>query len=207
MRDMRLPLGTSQSRSSAGAGLGRAFPLCTLVLATLISGCAGLLRPAEQWSGKIPAEVASEIPSKAYFVDVYHRDPSNEQLQSEEEYLKWVLRFYRGWGMAPMGWLGFEQEFLRDASPHSYAGFKAELQYLGKLVSSEWAKHQRVRRIDSRMLLVWSDVLQEARRQTKEQESLQVISEDVVALVSGELDQHAIKRQRYVAFLNLARGD
>jgi hypothetical protein len=177
---MRLPVRTSKRPFPVGAGRKGAFTLCALALAALVSGCAGLLRPAEEWSSKIPAEVASEIPPKGYFVEAYHRDHSNEQLQSQEEYLIWVLRFYRGWGLAPMGWLGFEQEFLQDASPQRHAGLKAELQSLGKLVSSEWAKHERVRRIDSRMLLVWSDVLQEAKRQTKEQKSLQVIAQDVI---------------------------
>lgn len=181
--------------------------LCALALAVLVSGCAGLLRPAEEWPSNIPAEIASEIPPRAYFVEAYHRDQSNEQLQSQEEYLKWVLRFYRGWGAAPLGWLGFEQEYLLDASPQSYASMKAELQSLGKLVSSEWSKHERVRRIDSRMLLIWSEVLQEAKRQTKEEKSLDFIAQDVVALVSGELSQQAIKRQRYAKFLNLSLVD
>ena len=189
---------------ASGRGL---LTLCALALAALITGCAGLHRPGEEWSSKIPAEIISEIPPKAYFVDVYRQDQSNEQLQSQEEYLTWVVRFYQGWGLAPMGWLGFEQEFLQDASPQSHASLKAELQSLGRLVSSEWAKHQQVRRVDSRMLLVWSDVLQEAKRQTKEQKSLELIAQDVIALVSGELSQQAIKRQRYLKFLNLVRTD
>jgi hypothetical protein len=183
------------------------FTLCALALAALISGCAGLLRPAEDWPSGLPAEVVSEIPPRAYFVEVYHKDRSNEQLQSREEYLIWVLRFYRGWGPAPTGWLGFERQFLRDASPQSHEGLKVGLQSLGKLVSGEWSKHERVRRIDSRMLLIWSDVLQEAKRQAKERESLELIAQDVTALVSRELGQHAIKRQRYLELLNLARSD
>jgi len=57
------------------------------------------------------------------------------------------------------------------------------------------------------MLLVWSDVLQEANRQTKVQRSLDLIAQDVVALVSGELSREAVKRQRYERFLDPEQVD
>jgi hypothetical protein len=73
-----------------------------------------------------------------------------------------------------------------------------ELTRLGQLLSSEWAKDNRIRRISSGALAVWGGVLSEACRRGTAMATLDTIAADVRGLLAGRLDPDSVTRDRYL---------
>lgn len=165
-------------------------------LAVALAGCAALSPPAPDWPAGLPPRV--------YFERVHAADPLNSRLQPREEYLLWVRRFYLGWMLAPVGWNAAAERLLEDLPPPRYRVLAARLALLAQLVASEWAKHERARRIDTKMLRVWAAVARRARASGRLGAALDVVIADVIGVLDGELAPEAIRPLRYRAFI---RGD
>ena len=57
-----------------------------LLLGALV-GCQSLTDSAD-WP--------SDVPERDYFLDAYQADTENQQEQTQQQYLSWIIRFYQG---------------------------------------------------------------------------------------------------------------
>lgn len=139
-----------------------------------------------------------DLPPLNYYEREYQRDQSNQSVQSKEDYLKWVRRFYRGWNLYPDGWndttrdilLGVEDDNVRER-------LRKKLAHLGKLISAEWAKSADDRAIRSRELSVWGQALLKAVNANEEERLVDRVTGDVNALLSRRLDPTDVSLKRY----------
>ncbi len=143
------------------------------------------------------AEWPSGAPSKAHYARLYESDEANRRVQTRAEYYRWIIRFYEGWAMFPAGWNDTEAQLLEGVDAERYPILKAKVSYLGHLVSGEWAKDNGVRRIHSSMLAVWGELLRSAREQAEKERTIDHVTGDVLALLSGALSADAIGPERY----------
>ena len=94
----------------------------------------------------------------------YQRDLSNQQVQTWREYWGWVQDFYKG-NLLADGWTKYSQATLDVVKAE--AGRRTiltKINRLGKVISQEWAKDGKVRRITTTDLRRWNDAIGEARR-------------------------------------------
>ena len=146
----------------------------------------------------IPGEWPPAIPSEEYYTGLWEQDEENQKLQDKKTYLTWCLRFYKGWPpIAPTGWHDTEKILLKDTPPEIYTRLHAKLFYLGYIMSGEWAKDNRTRGVDVRMLQIWSRVVVRSRKFGRMEETIHRIEADVFALLARELESKEISRKRY----------
>lgn len=158
-----------------------------LVLTTALAACA-IRAPTPPWpEGAAPPEL---------FRSEWRRSADNQRLQAEEEYLLWVTRFYTGNGPVP-GWLDMTEQVLQRSPPERRANISQRLFELGGRIGREWAKHNDVRRLNTRSAGVWRDALLEALARDELDMYLERLSADVDALLSGALSNDAIQFERY----------
>jgi len=141
------------------------------------------------------------VPPRQLFVEAYVEDGANRQLQSRTEYLEWVLSFYQGTLTYQSGWEDIEGYIFVAADPQKNASLLAQLRELGIVIGSEWAKHNDIRLIDSRMLSLWGSTIQLAPNFEKQQETVELIASDIDALLGGSLAQEDILEARYSTIL------
>ena len=149
----------------------------------------------------------SVLPEQHYFVSAYQSDIGNKAAQSQQEYLQWVLSFYEGNLVITTGWLYVQSLVVRSAQPELKEELELHLTTLGGKIAAEWAKANEHRTIDSRMLGIWGSVLQLAEGPEQQQETIQLISEDVKALLEKELLAAKIQDARYEQRLGLRLFD
>ena len=139
----------------------------------------------------------TDIPSLSHYEAVYANDSQNQAIQTKDEYLTWVIRFYQGWEGYPRGW----RDIAREASATVAAAQRAKLEQkfmrLGKFVSSEWAKDSSSRVIFTRTIAAWGDALYEAAERGEVNALLDRVGSDVEALLSHKLDADSITLDRY----------
>ena len=70
-------------------------------------------------------------------------------------------------------------------------------------IGSEWAKHNDLRLIDSRMLSLWGSTIQLAPDFESQQETVEVIAQDVERLLNGNLPREEIHERRYSSILGI----
>jgi hypothetical protein len=184
--------GKAESRGSR-VGQTNSKKLLLAWLCLLLASCVG--PNISNWPDTVPRQ--------EFFVDAYLADEDNQQLQSRSEYLEWTLSFYQGNLAYHSGWLDVESVVLNAATPREAEQLDAELNALGAAIGVEWAKHNQVRLIDSRVLALWGSVLQLAVDFEQQKHSIEVISNDVDALLSGNLIKDDIKEARYAELLQL----
>ncbi len=143
------------------------------------------------------------LPSQEYFVAAYYADSINQELQSEDAYLGWIRSFYEGNLMSPTGWLQMQSLVLANATPADRATIESRLDQLGAAIAAEWAKENRGRAIDSRMLSLWASLLQLAADATQQQRTIDVIATDVEDLLAGALSRDVIQESRYERLLGV----
>jgi hypothetical protein len=142
------------------------------------------------------------IPEQQYFIEAYQSDGANQQLQSRTEYLEWALSFYQGNLAYQSGWLDVESVVLASANSDVEV-LDGQLGDLGALIGAEWAKHNDVRRIDTRMLALWGSTLQQVQSYDLQIKSIELISDDVSELLAGNLRKEEIVETRYADELGL----
>lgn len=149
------------------------------------------------------ADWPSSIPQRQLFVEAYAADLGNQQRQSQQEYLQWIMSFYQGNLVYQSGWLDIEMIVLAAVDSEARDQLDLRLQDLGAAIASEWAKHNEIRLIDSRMLGLWGSVLQLVTNFEQQKRSIEIISEDVDALLSGSLRDSDIQEPRYERLLQI----
>jgi len=161
---------------------------CVLLCVGLLSACVSA-RVLENWP--------PQLPEQHHFLSYYAEDPDNQKVQTEVEYLTWVLRFYEGWELMPTGWQDIEESMLFGLSEQDHALVKTQLLELGALMSAEWAKDNSMRLLDSAMLSLWGAVMQADFAPEARIAAVTQIHEDVRGLLEGTLTLSTINEQRY----------
>src|SRR5262245_44070596 len=87
----------------------------------LLAGCT-TRAPEPEWPAGIP-------PSSLFRAE-WRESANNRPLQSEEEYLLWVTRFYTGYGAVP-GWLNMTAQVIQRLPPAEHDAIEARLFELG----------------------------------------------------------------------------
>ncbi len=174
------------------SNFSRARELATMLVGLLLASCVG----------PNLAEWPESIPEQQYFITAYQSDEANQQLQSRTEYLQWALSFYQGNLAYQSGWLDVEAVVLASAD-NNVAKLDGQLGDLGAAIGAEWAKHNDVRRIDTRMLALWGSTLQMVEGFDLQIKSIEIISSDVSELLTGNLRKEEIVETRYADELGL----
>jgi hypothetical protein len=144
-------------------------------------------------------EWPTELPQKSFFISMYASDSGNIAVQSQQEYLQWILSFYGGTLVAPTGWTELQSVVTRAAAEKRKPGLEAQLTELGGQIAAE----NSLRVIDSRMLGIWGSILQIALEPEQQFQAIQLISKDVEALLLGNLSESDIEDSRYEQQLGL----
>ena len=139
----------------------------------------------------------TDIPSLSHYETVYDNDSQNKAIQTKDEYLTWVIRFYQGWEGYPRGWRDISREATVAVTAEQRATVEKKFMRLGKFVSSEWAKDSSSRVIFTRTIAAWGDALYEAAERGEVNTLLDHVGSDVEALLSHELDTDSITLDRY----------
>jgi hypothetical protein len=166
------------------------WSLCFLLLC-LLQSCAIAVRnsaESEEWP--------PYLPGRELFERAWEQDAANQRLQSEEEYLLWVRRFFEGFAGTP-GWREMSVEVASRIDPATAAEAAPLLAGLGVRISREWAKDNSVRRIDTRMVSVWRTALAEALWVNDLLPFLQRLEDDISGLLAGTLAPELIDVDRY----------
>jgi hypothetical protein len=123
-------------------------------------------------------------------------DAANQEIQSEDEYLLWVQRFYEGFNTVP-GWFDLTRQVLARVPAAEQAAVSAQLAALGVTIGGEWAKDNSVRRIDTSTVATWRDALQEALSRMELNAYLMRLNDDIAGLLAGTLTSDDITFERY----------
>jgi thymidylate synthase len=81
-------------------------------------------------------------------------------MSDDREYRKWLKAFYEG-SFLVKGWTARKKELL--ASMEGQGEAEKILDELGKLIGDEWAKDNRIRKIDTDDVKRWGEQLQETK--------------------------------------------
>ena len=144
-----------------------------------------------------------KLPELAYFEANYKRDKDNQLVQSKADYLGWVVSFYEGTLIAPVGWLNLQSIVVEMAEPQDRLELGKQLTELGRLISGEWAKENDKRVIDSRLLSLWGSVMQLSDGPQVQAQAILLIEKDVNALLNRQLTPESITDERYEELLGI----
>jgi hypothetical protein len=161
--------------------------LPTLAALLLLCACTTPL-PQPDW----PAE----LPARQIFTTVWRSAAVNQTVQSEDDYLLWVRRFYQGYNLVP-GWLSMSAQVNERLTPRERAAVARSLRELGSRIGAEWAKDNGVRLVNTRMVAVWRDALLEALAQEDLPAYLERLDADMDAVLNGRLAADEVVFERY----------
>ena len=143
------------------------------------------------------------LPGREYFEANYKKDKNNQLVQSKVDYLGWVISFYEGALIAPVGWLDLQSIIIEMAEPEDRLELGKQLTELGRLISGEWAKENDKRVIDSRLLSLWGSVIQLSDDPQVQAQAILLIEKDVSALLNRQLTPESITDERYEGILGI----
>lgn len=170
----------------------RAWQRLAVGFLLFLSGCA-------VWKTDISRESWPEkAPPRSVFEAEYTADKANQEVQSKEEYLLWVKRFYTGWRLYSDGWNDLVPEVLSDVEdPELRTDLEEELYTMGRDIASEWAKNTEGRRVHTRHLSVWGNAMRDAMANGETKTMIEQISQDVDQLMDRKLTIGDITAARY----------
>lgn len=160
-----------------------------LLVLALFAGSALSLQ-AESWK--------VDVPEMEFFEHIYANDAVNKKYQSKEKYMDWVHRFYHGY-QAISGWNDISAEVLGSTEADRHAVVAEKMNYLGRIISAEWAKDNPDRLIDSRAVSAWSDAAYEAAERKELESFIDKLMVDIDLLFEGRLETESINIARYYA--------
>lgn len=164
--------------------------LSSMLLALVAASCA---RAPVQ-----PVEWPHDLPPISHYHQIYDQDEENQAVQSRKEYLEWVVRFYNGWELHQDGWRATTRDVLHGIEDGAgKQRLRTKMAHLGRMISGEWAKNSRSRRIRSQQLSVWGQALLDSIERGNEEMLIDQVTRDVEALLSGDLDPTEITLARY----------
>lgn len=136
---------------------------------------------------------------KNNFVRYYRLDKNNKSVQSKKEYLYWVRRFYLGVNLVP-GWLKITDQALEHLEEPRRSHAAEQLRQLGESISSEWAKDNGVRLINTKSAVIWGQAVLEALNQDDLDNFLVILAQDVEAMLAGKIMSSEISFERYYTY-------
>ncbi len=160
------------------------------LLLTLLQAC--VTAPGSQVSW--PAE----LPPLQYYENYYSHDEGNQLVQTQDDYLKWVKRYYQGWAFYSEGWEWLTAKVLSEVEDYPQRiRLKVKMASIGRRISAEWAKNTDHRAINSQNLLVWRDAVKVSVKRGEEENLADKISYDVDQLLAGLIPPNAIELDNY----------
>jgi hypothetical protein len=160
--------------------------------AAILSGVASLIvAHAEAWP--------EDVPSRSYYDRIWESDLRLQRAQSREQYRAAVLRFYSGTAREP-GWHRRRAEMISLLGPLR----TADLDLVGRILSSEIARPESIRRIPPSTLAFWEKTLRGTRDAGTAAALLDRIGDEVRGLIDPE-PTPAATGDRYVT-LALVKG-
>ena len=167
----------------------RYFSLFSL-LAFFLSGCANRQVSDVTWP--------ENMPPRAYFVKVYNDDKINKEIQTQEEYLTWVVRFYQGSALYRRGWIKMTNELLEQIpNPNEAKVVEQKIAQVGRLVAGEWAKKSDTRTIYLSHVSVWGNALLESLDRNDALSLIERVNKDVEDLLARRINKDTITAERY----------
>ncbi len=168
----------------------RLYLVLTLAALLWLSGCTHRQLQQDSWPERMP--------SRDYFIAVYEADDTNKAMQSQSDYLTWVLRFYQGWELYRRGWIRMSDELVAQLhNPAEADEVEKKIGRIGRLVAGEWAKKSNTRTIYLRHVSVWGNALLESLDRQQELPLINRINQDVDDLLALRLGKEAITADRY----------
>jgi len=138
------------------------------------------------------------MPAQAQFAEHYQQDRRNANLQSLEQYLTWVERFYQGWDMYPSGWNQISYDLTaKIADPSAKIAVETKLRHLGVAIAAEWAKDNAARCITTRHVAIWGNALRKSAERSKIEEILDRVLDDVDNLLNHRIAADVITENRF----------
>lgn len=139
-----------------------------------------------------------EMPSRTYFLKIYEADEVNKEIQTEEEYLTWIVRFYSGWELYRRGWIKMTDELVAQVKdPAQVEEIRYKIDRIGRLVSGEWAKKSDTRTIYLRHVSVWGNALLESLDRDQALPLINRVNQDVDDLLAHRINSDVITAERY----------
>ena len=170
---------------------GRIFSLVAILL---LVGCA-TTQPIEN-----SADWPKNLPSYSFYVDEYNKDVDNQNAQSLDDYLKWVVSFYNGTEFYSNGWQQTSKEAIESIEDLKERQLAAQkLQSAGQKISAEWAKSNKFRLITTRHVSIWGMSLEEAIAQGQALSYIDHVQRDIDAVLAGRIEPNDITNYRYFA--------
>ncbi len=159
-----------------------------LLIFLLLNGCATI--SSSVWP--------ENIPSKNYYIQYYQKDKPHQEALSQQQYLLWVHRFYFGWELYRRGWLQATEELaasINNANDRKIAVEK--MNYIGLLISAEWAKNKQFHLISTRNLSIWGNALNYSVKNHQQLTMLETILIDVKRLLAKDISSSDILASNY----------
>lgn len=166
--------------------------IAALLLISSLFACSSnkVARQANAWP--------SDMPSRAYFLKVYEADEVNKKIQTKEEYLTWIVRFYNGWELYRRGWIKMTNELVAQVDdPSQIKEIRYKVDRIGRLVSGEWAKKSDTRTIYLRHVSVWGNALLESLDRNEALPLINRVNQDVDDLLAHRINADVITAERY----------
>lgn len=164
--------------------------LLFILISILLSACSTV-------STKDPSRWPAEMAERDYYIDVFNADSENQQWQNQDDYLRWVVRFYRGWALYPRGWKWLTKEVSETVEGEQKVQLAQAMASLGERISSEWSKDGRGRTVNTTHLMIWGDALKLAVKEGRQIELASQISVDVDDLIASRISPEVIDLDRY----------
>lgn len=155
-----------------------------------VSGCA-TLTDKQNWP--------EDLPPRVNFVEAWQKQSqAGTNNASLNEHLTWILRFYQGSVLYPVGWNDMKMKVVASIPDQAQAKQAADkLDQLGLDISIEWAQNNADRKIDSGAIAVWGNALRTSIEENEQLGFIKIIEKDVDSLLNGNLVVDQIKRERY----------
>lgn len=155
-----------------------------------LGGCATSADRHAAWSASLPAQ--------AGFAAFYLQDRRNAEMQSLDQYLVWVERFYQGWDLYPTGWNQISRDLAgKITDPGVKREIEAKLRRLGIAIAAEWAKDNSVRRITTRHVGIWGNALQKSAERAEIPNIVDRVLDDVDNLLNNRIAADVITENRF----------
>lgn len=155
----------------------------------ILAGCVSHVGVITDWHG--------ELPPVEPFVEAYENDLANQEVQSMEDYLLWIKRFYQGWVVYDNGWLKMSRGLTEQMPLDQRTIASQRIAEIGLKIAPEWAKEKKDRYIFTDMVAVWGEALLEALDRGEVFEYMDSVEQDLKLLKNGQIQRQDISMQRY----------
>ncbi len=161
-----------------------------LLCSTFLTACTTRVPQEANWP--------TDIPAREFFISRYESDLENKSGQDVDEYLLWVIRFYKGWELYRNGWSKVTEDSLYGVTDPALAReIRDKMGLIGEGIACEWAKNKKDRRILTRHVVVWGNALVESIKREQQLGLINRVLADLNGLLLNQVALDDIKAERY----------